>query len=393
MNLNHATLIEPYVESNDSVGFIVTDRFGQIEDYPNEKWSALKEREAAIFDSMVRGCKFWKLPSKPRFQDIKLDLTPPSNTRGPERKKAVRENATELLTDIRNRIETNIRAFVHLSNEADYNVLSNFVICTYFIDQLPIGPLVIVDGVSGSGKSILLKVISRLSYRGLLAGSYSEASLSTIVDTYHASLFLDESKIAFENRNRGQDIHEFIVNVCIKDQFRTRMDKNNNLRVTNLYTACMMATRGIIFQDDVVNRAVIIHQEVPDDSFDFEKHHVDRYEFDNPRCEARIIRSDLIALKVITEANRFEDIKEESPGIWIESWIEDSFREMMSKVKANSYNINGIRVPPSIVSSRLRDIAEVYYTVGCLTGTSDEMLAMVLKITAMCTRSMRVLRR
>ncbi len=378
MNLANATLIEPYEDPSGAIGFIVADRFGQIEDYPNEKWSMLKEKEVAIFDRLMKDCRIWKLPSKPNVHGLKLEMTPPSGVEGPERMTWVRNKTIEILTDIRERIETNIRTFVHLPKDTDYKMLSNFVIGTYFVDQLSIGPLVIVDGVSGSGKSTLLKVISRLSYRGLLAGSYSEASLSTIVDTYHTSLFLDESKIAFENKNRGQDIHEFMVNVCIKGQFRTRMDKNNNLCVMDSFTACMMATRGIAFQDDVVNRAIIIRQEVPDDTFELERPHVDRYSFEDPRCEARIIRSELSALKILTESNKYEDSKEETPGIWIDSWTDGSFREMMRKVKANSYSINGIRVPPSIVSSRLRDIAEVYYTIGLLTGTSEEMLALVL---------------
>ena len=378
MNLNHATLIEPYEDSSKAIGFIVTDRFGQIEDYPNEKWSVLKEREVSIFDKMLRGCPFWKLPAKPDVQKMKSEMIPPGNIQGPERMMWVRYKATEILTGIRERIETNIRTFVHLQNDADYKLLSNFVISTYFIDQLPIGPMAIVDGVSGSGKTTLLKVVSRLSYRGLLAGSYSEASLSTIVDRYHTSLFLDESKIAYENRNRGQDIYGFMLNVCVKDETRTRMDKDGDPSLINSFTSCMMATRGVVFQDDVVNRAIIIRLEIPCYGFDFERHHVDRYSFDDPMYEARTIRADLTALKILTEANCHEKPMEEKPGIWIGSWIDDSFREMMGKVRNSSYNINGISVPPSIVSSRLRDIAEVYYTIGSLTGTSDQMLNVVL---------------
>ena len=72
-------------------------------------------------------------------------------------------------------------------------LLADFVLCTWFVDRLPIAPYVSVIGLPQSGKTTLLKVLSLICRRPLLVANITPASLYKACAQFCPTVLIDEA--------------------------------------------------------------------------------------------------------------------------------------------------------------------------------------------------------
>ena len=80
-------------------------------------------------------------------------------------------------------------------------LLTAFVVATWFIDRLPIAPYIALVGLSGSGKSTVLALLSLICRRSLLTADISSAALYQVCDQLTPTLLIDEAATAGNRRS------------------------------------------------------------------------------------------------------------------------------------------------------------------------------------------------
>ena len=96
-------------------------------------------------------------------------------------------------------------------DEQYYNLVSLWIIGTYFHKQFPAYPYLFFNAMKGSGKTRMLKIISNLAFNGKVAGSMTEAVLFRTASK--RSLCIDE----FENINaKGMENFKLLLNSAYK---------------------------------------------------------------------------------------------------------------------------------------------------------------------------------
>jgi hypothetical protein len=96
-------------------------------------------------------------------------------------------------------IETLISQCVRI--EAWYvPVLADFVLCTWLVDRFSVAPYLSVVGLSQSGKTTLLKVLSLLCRRALLIADMTPASFYRACEQFMPTILIDEAATVGNNR-------------------------------------------------------------------------------------------------------------------------------------------------------------------------------------------------
>lgn len=122
-----------------------------------------------------------------------LDIYQPLNrTVWPLATKAVNYGSTaELWGEVRQFI----REHLFLPEEALYDVLTAWIFASWIREIWSTVPYLFFYGPVASGKTRGLEVLQQLCYRGILASNISSAALFRICETWHPTLFLDETEI------------------------------------------------------------------------------------------------------------------------------------------------------------------------------------------------------
>ena len=105
-------------------------------------------------------------------------------------------DAVGLLTEI----VSTISKFVKLRLEP-LAIVALFVLASWFPDCFEAAPYLWVVGPLASGKSTLLKLLSRLCRRGLIAGDLRSGSLYKLVDDWEPTLVVDELELGSSKAN------------------------------------------------------------------------------------------------------------------------------------------------------------------------------------------------
>jgi hypothetical protein len=124
------------------------------------------------------------------------------------------------------RIRALFRAYVELSDERLYDLLTLWSIGTYFHRLFNAYPYLYVGGISGSGKTKLLTLCSLVCFNSEAIGAASCASLFRRIQSTRCSLFLDESD-SLSSRNATPDIWNLMVCGYKKGLRVLRARKNN----------------------------------------------------------------------------------------------------------------------------------------------------------------------
>jgi len=382
MSLSSAVTIEPYCEEDGQIGFYAVLSDGTKRDYNSDEWMRLGESEKKSLERLGNRSMLWKIPSRPDIGKYagKWDDKIRNGIDEGKLEEIYREYIIDALKDISTRIERFFRRFCHFEDERLYCIMASFVIQTYFKDQFEKSPVLLFDGVSGSGKSTALTALKHLCYRGFFSSNYSTASLVDEVAENGVTLLLDES-LRNLSSDRGADLNTFLINGFDREgAIYNRKDMNlNSSVVKNHYTCVAVTTLGGEIPVDLRNRSMMVTMALPDESVELEDiAYLDDAEFERD-IHPESIRADLYALKILTDSDGITGLK--TGGISFESFRHETKRRMERKDDNGRYlygHIHNIRYTPKI-TGRDKAIAYVHYTIGQATMDEDEILEYILE--------------
>jgi hypothetical protein len=105
----------------------------------------------------------------------------------------------ESVQELLRRLESLISQCIAV-DEKYVSVLADFVMSTWFVDKLSVAPYLSVVGLPQSGKTTLLKLLSRVCRRSLLIADITSASFYRACTRFMPTLLIDEAGTAANNR-------------------------------------------------------------------------------------------------------------------------------------------------------------------------------------------------
>jgi len=90
------------------------------------------------------------------------------------------------------RIVEYLRSHVHLGQSFQYEFLTAWIVASWFKDTVPYTTHLMVEGPTQSGKTRLLKTISRVAYRSYVSASFTASALFRRVNEQNATLLMSE---------------------------------------------------------------------------------------------------------------------------------------------------------------------------------------------------------
>jgi len=88
----------------------------------------------------------------------------------------------------------------HLDIQRGYEILASWAMATWTLEKWPFIPYLLFHGALECGKTRALEILESLSFRGWLNADTTPANLYRTLDSWHYTLFLDESEIYKDNR-------------------------------------------------------------------------------------------------------------------------------------------------------------------------------------------------
>ena len=378
MSIGTAITIEPYLEDGQ-IGFIVVHPEGTIQDISPGEWERMDGSEKDKLEALANNSQKWKLPARPDYEkyERKWEFMRDGVDEG-----RVGEIYEKYLQDVCNdlavRMGRYFRAFCYFEDERHYTLLASFVIQTFLKNQFPTSPILLFDGVSGSGKSTAMTALKYVGYRALFISDYSTASLVDEVYDHGVTILLDES-LRNISSDRGLALNTFLVNGFNKETaIYGRKDlKTYRSVVKNHYTCVAVTTLGGEIPVDLRNRSMMITMALPDDNVNLEE--IGYLEDAELEWENHpdSIRSDLYALKILTDSERASGVR--IGGLFFEQFRQNTKRRLKHK-QDDRYlygHIHDILYTPEI-TGRDRAIAYVHYTIGQAMMREQEILEYIL---------------
>ena len=268
---------------------------------------------------------------------------------------AIDGDYVDRLKRVQTRLSRYISRHLRLIGVHDNELVTTFVISTYFMPMFNYAPRLIIRGDTNSGKSTLLHTLGKTCYRGSLTGNTTEAALFRSIANTGITPLLDEFQdYSTETRN---GIKKVLKNGNTRGCSVQRTEKN----VKGVFLPVSYDIFGplaLIIQsgvstvpEEVLNRSItIIMFPLPDTSVPMEP---DLYELREIRDELYTIRSMWIAEP---ERIRFEDIR----------------KEAMTQLQS----IEGIEVGGKAYhfTNRCRDIMGTMLTVAKMAGLEEPIV-------------------
>jgi len=289
-------------------------------------------------------------------------------------------DAGDDLSRIHGRIVRYLRKFVWFTDDNAYDLVANWVISSYFRETFHYAPILILDGVTVSGKSTTLKVLNQIVYRGTYLTNYSAAALARIIESDGATMLLDEI-VGNLQSERGAEIFELMKAAFEDGNLLIRADpKSQKIYKNKVHTHIAIAVKAEGLPEDVYNRGIRINMVgMP------EGHRLG--DIDSIR-EDEDIFDDLspVNIRTVLYTLRWAYLG----GVPFDSFFLD-FRSVMEKTKRHLTEkvdkgewkgqwlyayVNGIKNAPEI-RSRARNIASTLYTMGLMTLSGAPTIKMI----------------
>jgi len=160
-----------------------------------------------------------------------------------------------ILSEIFWRIVRCISTFIRVDDDREYLMLATFCILSFFRDQFTYSPAFTINGVSGSGKSSVLEVLSRICYRGRKTHDYSAASLYDSIEKDGITLLLDEVLNGLSSTTRGSALRSLLLGVVDPTSVVDRMNSDNDDGIVRrIGTMCAVTVKGTSLDEDLFNR-------------------------------------------------------------------------------------------------------------------------------------------
>ncbi len=131
------------------------------------------------------------------------------------------------------------------------NLLSKFILSTWFPDRLPVAPYLWIVGPPESGKTTLLRFLHRVCRRAVLVGDLTAASLYQLTSLLRPTLLIDESD--FGKSRMSLDVQRLLRTGNTPEMLTFR-----NGRPFETYGAKVFASRQLPDDAALASRAILI---------------------------------------------------------------------------------------------------------------------------------------
>lgn len=270
-----------------------------------------------------------------------------------------------------------LRKYVWLQNAETYELLACWVIATYFRPDFRHMPIIIVDGITETGKSTLAKCLELISYRAENWTSVSAAAMAREIEDYDATIIMDESIDALTSESRGNDLYTMLRSCFEKGQKWIRADpRGRNNYVYNVYTSVAMCVKGMGLPEDVYNRGIRINMTAAPAHIslgDLDNWHEDVRDRDNPDE----IRSGLYRLKVWSMAYPDNDA-----AVSFTKEKEETRKYVTAKLDNGQWfyaYVFGFPQQSPMIRGRDRNIAGTLLSIAQKTGGEIEIISEILR--------------
>jgi|GEM_PF-7128859 len=369
---------EPFMDGDKpGEAYTVTDE-GEV------KIESLEEvhdiRDVTFMRAMAHECRTWRTPNFTKEVEEYYRIFNRHLSKQREEGFSARDSfLKEVLSEIHDNIVEYLRTFIFFDDYRIYDVAAAFAIHSFFKHQMPMCPILLVEGLYGTGKSTFMKLLSRISYRGHLSGNYSCPVLIDLLGKYDCTILLDEAKDNLSSE-RGNEINNFLKLATERSGTydRMRVDREGVLSGTSssYFTDVAVCTLGG-FREDTRSRGILIGTPVVNEKvcedLDFMEI-FDEFDFHN---DPRIISAKLYALKAITEVERIKGHLDnaDSPGVSFRRSLKTA-HDLLSSGKYGEEE--GITEHPSVQNRSLKVICG-YYAISRYSGHSMDLLEYLLE--------------
>lgn len=362
MSLLTAEMVEAYADRGGRIGLVAVFP-GQIDELDSSKLYEpncyTKEEQAVCEDLMAHR---WPLPGRIKCPWEEL----------------------RTLSEIETSIIRYLRRYIWFRNVKHYTLVADWVISTYFRDQLYYAPILIIDGLTMSGKSTAIYAISQICYRGELFDSASGPAIAREIEDYGTTILLDEVLDGLAG-DRGVDLYTMLKSSFSKEGVWVRADpkgrKNYRYRT---YTNIALSIKGDTLPEDLYNRAIRINMTAApphvklQDIYNWRED--DSWRADSPDT----IRTDLYRLAAWTRAN--PPSSGDGPGqkmvVSLTMRRAEANRDVTQRTEDGRWlyaYVNGLPDDSPMIRSRDRNIANTLYAVALETGSGPDVIAAIVE--------------
>ncbi len=294
------------------------------------------------------------------------------------------KDKTDISVEIKN-IASEIKAFLdktmYFTGENSADIITYFIIHSYFKDHFRYAPRLIIEGASSSGKSRLNMIISSLSYHGVYYCDSSYASCFRDIDELDVTPVLSE--YGDYDKSNQADMNRLLVNGFEKLGVFSRYNQNRNkTEHYNIFTPITIDVKSYSgFREDITNRSIHI---LMVENYDKELVDVDAKELE-------AITTKLYRLKLVEHLQSIRD-RERKKIFDFDQYSKDCAKILDSKDKGGFLipsEGSGIRPYTPAIRNRPLDIATTYYPFARLTDTVDSLMNELAIIQEMSVEKMR----
>lgn len=136
-----------------------------------------------------------------RYNSVRRFIEARATARAPDRRELVR-----ILADV----ECHLRSCVWLPHDQDFALAAAFVVATFVHRVFDAFPILLVNGLRGTGKSELGQALSSISCNGVVAGRISPAGLVRLLAESRGTVVLDDLEAISSNRTAGTDLAQVL---------------------------------------------------------------------------------------------------------------------------------------------------------------------------------------
>jgi len=264
-------------------------------------------------------------------------------------------NYVDRMKRVASRIIAYLQKHIYLTGTYDMELITGFIISTYYMEMFSYAPRLLIRGPTNSGKSTLLDILGELCYRGNTSGDTTEAAIFRMIHFGHVTPLLDEFQDYSHDAQNG--IKKILKNGNTRGRSVQRVEKiGNRASETKTYdifapVAFINQVGGKAIAEEVINRSMTI---------------------------TMFARPDF-ALPMMSDSVELEEIRNELYTIRA-MWIADrnlvGFDMIHKKAIMELQDPNGVECDSKMhhFSNRCRDILGTMYTVAKMSGMEYQII-------------------
>ena len=275
------------------------------------------------------------------------------------------------------RIHRYLQKHVYIRDDKIYNLLAVWVIASYFREEWPYMPLIIIDGVTVAGKSTLQNALAKISYRGFCTNNYSSAGVVRLIKKYDITVCLDESLDNLAG-DRGADLANLIKSVTSRETpyVRAVPKTKDDVEVSYPFTSMAISVKGAEMPTDIVNRGIRVQMVTKPPAVELGSLSWAEYDDRGTDITPSSIRTDLYNLRCYCSGPKREDMVDWKLLIMKAMGM---ITTQDAKTGQWLYGISlDIEDAPRI-TNRLRDICTTLLPVAMATGVERDVMQVILE--------------